>query len=153
MALLVLPMVTSATMMTNALTAAPAYMSQTAFRTEGGRSGVCGAGSAPPVGYGWYMTAPGWIPGWRAERLKPRPPGRQRTELSGADHRVPRPKRGGTPAGGGPATAGVAPCSCQAVRDGSSWPWGLVRILMKAQTPWRLTGTSWRRSSKLIVTD
>lgn len=48
---------------------------------------------------------------------------------------------------------GVSPCSCQAVRDGSSWPWGLVRSLMKAQTPWRLTGTSWRRSSKLIVTE
>jgi hypothetical protein len=62
MALLVLPMVTSATMITNALTAAPAYMSRMAFWTEGGRSGVWGTGCAPPVGYGWYMTAPGGIP-------------------------------------------------------------------------------------------
>jgi len=52
-------MVTSATMITNALTAAPAYMSQTALRIEDGRSGAWAAGSAPPVGYDGYMTAPG----------------------------------------------------------------------------------------------
>src|SRR5258705_2161211 len=68
MAFLVLLMVTSATMMTTALTAAPAYISRTAFWIEGGRWGVWVAGSAPLVGYGWYMTAPRCIPRWRAQR-------------------------------------------------------------------------------------
>ncbi len=39
-------------MMTMALTAAPAYMSFTAFWIEDGGCARCGSGSAPPVGYG-----------------------------------------------------------------------------------------------------
>jgi hypothetical protein len=62
-------MVASVTIRLIALIAAPAYMSRTAFWIGGGGVGAAGSGSAPPVGYGWYMTAPGCVRAWRAERL------------------------------------------------------------------------------------
>jgi hypothetical protein len=37
-------------------------MSRTAFWIDGGGVGETGSGSAPPVGYGWYMALLGEFP-------------------------------------------------------------------------------------------
>src|SRR3984957_20395883 len=54
-----LPMVVRVTIRLIALTAAPTYMSRTAFWIDGGGVGLTGSGSAPPLGHGWDQTLPG----------------------------------------------------------------------------------------------
>ena len=73
------------TIRVTALSAAPAYMSRTAFRTGRGGVGRTGSGGIPPsCGYGWYIWRLLRNSGGRAELMARGSPGRRRTEPSRA---------------------------------------------------------------------